>query len=97
MMSILYKKNILTDMQNEEGLVREFVVEALKSRKVSASETYMKKEVVREKLQALVQEAVASGEIQSQKELDDWWKTVEMATKALKMVPLMAWQSSGKK
>lgn len=96
-MSILYKKNILTDMQNEEGLVREFVVEALKSRKVSASETYMKKEVVREKLQALVQEAVASGEIQSQKELDDWWKTVEMATKALKMVPLMAWQSSGKK
>ena len=84
-------------MQNEEGLVREFVVEALKSRKVSASETYMKKEVVREKLQALVQEAVASGEIQNQKELDDWWKTVEMASKALKMVPLMAWQTSGKK
>lgn len=84
-------------MQNEEGLVREFVVEALKSRKVSASETYMKKEVVREKLQALLQEAVASGEIQNQKELDDWWKTVEMATKALKMVPLMAWQASRKK
>lgn len=84
-------------MQNEEGLVREFVVEALKSRKVSASETYMKKEVVREKLQALVQEAVASSEIQNQKELDDWWKTVEMASKALKMVPLMAWQTSGKK
>lgn len=84
-------------MLNEEGLVREFVVEALKSRKVSASETYMKKEVVREKLQALVQEAVASDEIQNQKELDDWWKTVEMAAKALKMVPLMAWQTSGKK
>jgi hypothetical protein len=84
-------------MQNEKGLVREFVVEALKSRKVGASETYMKKEVVREKLQALLQEAVTSGEIQNQKELDDWWKTVEMATKALKMVPLMAWQASGKK
>lgn len=84
-------------MQKEEGLVREFVVEALKSGKVSASETYMKKEVVREKLQALLQEAVASGEVQNQKELDDWWKTVEMATKALKMVPLMAWQASGKK
>ena len=84
-------------MLNEERLVREFVVEALKSRKVSASETYMKKEVVREKLQALVQEAVTSGEIQNQKELDDWWKTVEMATKALKMIPLMAWQTSGKK
>jgi len=84
-------------MQNEKGLVREFVVEALKSSKVRASETYMKKEVVREKLQALLQEAVASGEIQNQKELDDWWKTVEMATKALKMVPLMAWQASGKK
>ena len=81
----------------KEGLVKEFVVEALKSRKVSASETYMKKEVVREKLQALVQEAVASSEIQNQKELDDWWKTVEMASKALKMVPLMAWQTSGKK
>lgn len=84
-------------MLSEKGLVREFVVEALKSGKVSASETYMKKEVVREKLQALLQEAVASGEIQNQKELDDWWKTVEMATKALKMVPLMAWQASGKK
>ena len=84
-------------MQKEEGLVREFVVEALKSGKVSASETYMKKEVVRERLQALLQEAVASGEVQNQKELDDWWKTVEMATKALKMVPLMAWQASGKK
>jgi hypothetical protein len=83
-------------MQIEEGLVREFVIEALKSSKVSASETYMKKEVVREKLQALVQEAVASGEIQSQKELDDWWKTVEMSTKALRMVPLMAWQSTKK-
>ena len=84
-------------MQREEGLVREFVVEVLKNSKVSASETYMKKEVVREKLQALLQEAVASGEVQNQKELDDWWKTVEMATKALKMVPLMAWQASGKK
>lgn len=85
-------------MQNEEGLVREFVVEALKSGRVSASETYMKKEVVREKLQTLVQEAVSAGEIQNPKELEEWWKTVEMATKALKMVPLMAWQTtSGKK
>ena len=85
-------------MQKEEGLVREFVVEALKSSKVSASETYMKKEVVREKLQALVQEAVSSGEVQNPKDLEEWWKTVEMATKALKMVPLMAWQTtSGKK
>jgi len=96
-MDILYKKNILTDMQGNEGLVREFIVEALKNSKVSASETYMKKEIVREKLQALVVEAVTSGEVQSQKELEDWWKTVEMATKALKMVPVMAWQSSGKK
>ena len=84
-------------MMNEEGLVREFVVEALKRGKVSASETYMKKEIVREKLQAFVVEAVASGEVQSQKELDEWWKTVEMATKALRMVPVMAWQSSNKK
>lgn len=84
-------------MMKEEGLVREFVVEALKSGKVSASETYMKKEIVREKLQALVVEAIASGEVQSQKELDEWWKTVEMATKALKMVPVIAWQSSNKK
>jgi hypothetical protein len=96
-MDNLYKKNILTDMQGNEGLVREFIVEALKSSKVSASETYMKKEIVREKLQALVVEAVTSGEVQSQKELEDWWKTVEMATKALKMVPVMAWQSSNKK
>jgi predicted house-cleaning noncanonical NTP pyrophosphatase (MazG superfamily) len=84
-------------MLSEEGLVREFIVEALKDSKVSASETYMKKEVIREKLQALVQEAVSSGEVQNAKELEEWWKTVEMAAKALKMVPLMAWQSSNKK
>lgn len=83
-------------MTSEEGLIREFVVETVRSGTVSASETYMKKEVVREKIQALVQEAVATGEIQNAKELEEWWKTVEMATKALKMVPLMAWQSTKK-
>ncbi len=84
-------------LSKEESLVREFIVEALKSGKASASETYMKKEVVREKLQALVQETVASGEVQNQTDLEEWWKTIEMATNALKMVPLMAWQTSGKK
>lgn len=80
----------------KEGLIKDFVIEALKSSKVSASETYMKKEVVREKLQAILQEAVSSGEIQSQKDLDEWWKTIEMAAKSLKMIPLLAWHSSKK-
>lgn len=84
-------------MEKQEALVREFIVEALKSGRMNASETYMKKEAVREKLQAFVQEAVTSSEIQSQADLEAWWKTVEMATNALKMVPLMAWQTSGKK
>lgn len=84
-------------MMNKAELIREFVVESLKSNKVSASESYMKKEAVREKLQTLVQEAVASGDVKNQKELEDWWDTVEMASKTLKMVPLMAWQSSNKK
>ena len=82
---------------NKANLIRAFVVESLKSNKVSASESYMKKEAVREKLQTLVQEAVASGDVKNQKELEDWWDTVEMASKTLKMVPLMAWLASNKK
>lgn len=79
-------------MRIQEDLIREMVSETLKTKKVSASKTYMKKEAVREKLQALLQEAVDSGEVKSQEELEDWWNTVEMAKNALKMVPFAAWK-----
>jgi hypothetical protein len=48
-------------------------------------------------LQELLQGEVATGSVTSQEELDEWWSTVEMATKALKMVPFEAWKSMNKK
>ena len=73
-------------------LIEQFVLEAIKSKKTGASKEYMKKEAVREKLQVLLQEAVESGEVKSQEELEDWWATVEMAKNALKMVPFAVWK-----
>jgi len=72
-------------------LIEQFVFEAIKS-KTGASKQYMKKEAVREKLQVLLQDAVDSGEIKNQEELEDWWSTVEMAKNALKMVPFAVWK-----
>lgn len=69
-------------------LVREAVV--------AASSSYMKKERVRESLQRVLQDAVASGEVSSQDELDDWWNTLDMATSALRAVPFDAWKRAKK-
>lgn len=79
-------------MGKQEGLIRELVSETLKTKKVAASKIYMKKEAVRENLQRLLQEAIDTEEVRSQEELEDWWKTIEMAAAALKMVPFTAWK-----
>ena len=83
--------------KDRETLIRQFISEALGGKKVGASKSYMKKEELRQKLQELLQGEVATGSVTSQEELDEWWSTVEMATKALKMVPFVAWKSMNKK
>lgn len=58
---------------------------------VHASSAYMKKEGTREKVQDLVAEMVRQGEIADQASLDEAFETLDMAVKALKMVPFNAW------
>jgi hypothetical protein len=69
-------------------LIFDFIMES----RVAASASYMKKEEVRQSLQNFVAQKVASGEISDQESLDEWFATAEMSLKALKMVPLVAYQ-----
>ncbi len=57
---------------------------------IKASQEYMRKEKVRQKVQDVVAELVSIGDIKSDAELVDFWRTVEMAVDALKMIPLTA-------
>lgn len=60
------------------------------SEAVSASEDYMRKEAVRARIQELVTDMVAKGEIRSDADLADFWRSVEMSVVALRMVPVRA-------
>lgn len=64
-------------------IIRQFVREAL----VSASSQYVNKEAVRESIQQLVMQQISDGKIASQADLDEFFKTVDMAVRALKGVP----------
>jgi hypothetical protein len=78
-------------------LLHEFISLALKKQlvreaKVSASKDYLAKERVREKLQSLIADHVASGEIADQADLEQFIKDVNVSMTALKMVPFEVWQ-----
>lgn len=80
------------------GRLRELFSTAMEEAKITASDSYMKKEKVREHLQQHLTELVKSGEIKSQEDLEEFWTTVDMAAKALKVVPYDVWtkMSGGK-
>ncbi len=61
---------------------------------IKASKEYMKKEEVRQRIQDLVTHMVDVGEIKSDAELAEFWKTAEMSIIALKMIPLGAFKGS---
>jgi len=63
---------------------------------IGASENYMKKERIREDLQARIADAVSSGDVKNEKDLEDYFKTVDMAVKALKMIPFEVFVKLGK-
>lgn len=71
-------------------LIFDFIMES----KVAASASYMKKEEVRKSLQDLITQKVVSGEISDQESLEEWFSSAEMSLKALKMVPIVAYQAS---
>ena len=47
----------------------------------------MVKERVRESIQNLLVGVVRGGGVNSQEELDEWWKTVEISIKSLRLIP----------
>ncbi len=63
-------------------VLKRFIYEA-----ISAGSDYMAKEKIRESIQDLLIGALKSGDIKSQDELDEWWKTVEIAIKSLRLIP----------
>lgn len=68
------------------GKLRKMVLEET----IKASRDYMLKEKVREEIQAMLVQRISSGEIKSEEALKDFWKTIEMASNALKMIPFDA-------
>ena len=72
----------------DEDILRKYVAEAVGR----IAPSYLKKEAVRQGLQDLLEAAVASGEVSSDEGLSDWWATIDMASKALRAVPLAAWK-----
>lgn len=75
------------------SLTIDVLTRLLNEAKVSASPEYMKKEAVREKIQEIVVDAISSGQVKSQEDLEDLWKTAQMSIGALKQVPYSAWQA----
>ncbi len=59
---------------------------------IKASKDYMKKELVRQRIQDLVSGMVEAGELKTDAELADFWKTAEMSIIALRMIPLGAFK-----
>jgi len=57
---------------------------------VGASEDYMAKEEVRQRIQDIAIELVAAGKIQNDEQLKEFFETIKMAADALKMVPMVA-------
>lgn len=54
---------------------------------VSASASYLSKEVVRAHLQKMVTNRIKSGKIKNSADLAEFFATVDMSLKALKMIP----------
>jgi hypothetical protein len=73
--------------------LRKIVAEA----KIKASDSYMKKERVREELQALIASKIASGDLLDQASLDAFMADADMSLKALKMIPFEVWGKIGRK
>jgi hypothetical protein len=84
-------------LEELRNVVREVLAEVKRPKKpIGPGVAYMKKEAVREKLQAVVLESVEGGEVSSPAELDELFVTMDMALGALRMVPFEAYQKLSK-
>ncbi len=75
-------------MKLKLGRLRQIVREA---GKIGVSPDYIKKERVREKLQQLIADHVATGKITDQAGLEQFVKDVDISMTALKMIPFEVW------
>lgn len=66
--------------------LRNYIGEVIR-KKISAGSDYMVKERVRESIQNLLLTTIKGGEVKSQEELDEWWKTVEISIASLRLIP----------
>ena len=73
------------------GALRRLIREAAESELIGMGGAYRKKEALRGELQAMVTEAVASGVVSSPAELEEWWRTLDLAASTLKSIPFEVW------
>lgn len=66
------------------------IIREAKPKKIGASPEYMKKEAARESLQNMVLRQMY--QIETEEQLKDVFKTMDMALMALKQVPLAVWK-----
>lgn len=71
--------------------LRKFILET-----VRATKSYMKKEEIRENLQALITSRVSSGDIRTQEDLDTFFRDVQMASRTLKDIPIEVFKKLSK-
>ena len=80
---------IVTGMKVTLGELRQIVQQ---EGQVAAHPSYMKKEAVRETLQAAVVQAIEAGVVKDATDLQHFFETAPMALNALKMVPIEVYQ-----
>lgn len=77
-------------MKNESiQLLKDFVLET----HVDIGEEYKKKENIRKSIQDLLQVSIISADISSKEDLVEWWKTFDMASNTLRMIPFETWKT----
>lgn len=62
--------------------------------KVTISQSYQKKESVRQRLQDIIENSISDGEVSNQSQLEEFIQVLRMSLDALKMVPFDVYQKS---
>lgn len=73
---------------NNNTLLKRYITEAMHG----AGKDYLRKEAIKDVIQDALAERVASGEISDQAALDEFFATVDMAVRALRVIPLDVWR-----
>lgn len=91
-------------MQITVGQLRQLLASAVAEAKIAAHPDYMKKERVRERVQAQILDLVRTGHVASQADLDAFIKSaqgkspnIDLALTALKMVPFEIYMKMAQK